>query len=118
MVSEGNASISPGRTALIPLFLRKLPMGLKMTVYNFGPTMAPQGKTVVKVKVTIPNTLPGLKDFYMAGQWVRVGGGIPTCLSMGREAVRLICRRDRVKFSGEVPTALIPWPVRQAEQAR
>lgn len=149
---------------------------LKMTVYNFDPTLAPSGKTVVKVKietsypfwknlakdreryeaekeriaqeviqrleerfpgfsqqvemkdvaspvtferytgnwqasyegflptpksvrVTIPNTLPGLKKFYMAGQWVRPGGGIPTGIGMGREAIRLICKQDGVKFS-------------------
>jgi phytoene dehydrogenase-like protein len=148
---------------------------LKLTIYNFDPTLAPQGKTVVKVKietpytfwrnlakereryeaekerialevidrldqrfpgfsgqvemvdvaspatferytgnwqasyegflptpkstrVAIPNTLPGLTNFYMAGQWVRAGGGIPTGIITGREAVRLICKQDRVKF--------------------
>jgi phytoene desaturase len=149
---------------------------LKMTVYNFDPTLAPQGKTLVNVKIqtrydywkeliddresydaekerialeviqrldqrfpgfasqvemadvatpmtferytgvwqasyegflptpeavrsAIPNKLPGLENFYMAGQWVRVGGGIPTGVSMGREAVMQICKKDGVKFN-------------------
>jgi phytoene dehydrogenase-like protein len=146
-----------------------------MTVYNFDPTLAPQGKTVMKVKIetsyeywkdlvkdrerydaekeriaqeviqrlderfpgfaaqvemidvaspvtferytgnwqasyegflptpqsvriAIPNTLPGLRNFYLAGQWVRAGGGIPTGVSLGREAVMQICKKDGVKF--------------------
>jgi phytoene dehydrogenase-like protein len=151
---------------------------LKMTVYNFDPTLAPKGKTLVNVKIqtrydywkelindreryeaekerialeviqrldqrfpgfaaqvemtdvatpmtferytgnwhasyegflptpktvksAIPNRLPGLKNFYMAGQWVRVGGGIPTGVSMGREAVMCICKEDGVEFQGK-----------------
>jgi phytoene dehydrogenase-like protein len=50
------------------------------------------------VRVTIPNTLPGLRNFYMAGQWVRVGGGIPGGVEMGRNAVMQIYKQDRVKF--------------------
>jgi glutamate-1-semialdehyde aminotransferase len=30
---------------------------------------------------------------------VRVGGGIPTGVSMGREAVMQICKKDGVKFN-------------------
>jgi phytoene dehydrogenase-like protein len=148
---------------------------LKMTVYNFDPTLAPEGKTLITVKVptryqywkelvrdreryeaekeriarecllrldqrfpgfagqvemidvatpatferytgnwqasyegflptpksvryAIPNRLPGLDNFYMAGQWVRAGGGIPTGVQMGREAVIRICKEDGVRF--------------------
>ncbi|MEW5848322.1 MAG: NAD(P)/FAD-dependent oxidoreductase [Myxococcota bacterium] len=39
-------------------------------------------------------TLPGLDNFFMAGQWVEPGGGIPTVLMSGREAVHLMCKRD------------------------
>ena len=148
---------------------------LKMTVYSFDPTLAPEGKTLVTLKIqtrysywkelakdrerylaekeriahdvilrleerfpgfagqvemidvatpvtferytgnwqasyegflptpktarfAIPNRLPGLRNFYMAGQWVRAGGGIPTGVQMGREAVMRICREDGVRF--------------------
>jgi phytoene dehydrogenase-like protein len=156
----------------------KLLERLKMTIYNFDPTLAPAGRTLVKVKietcydywknlvndrncyeaekdriatevirrlddrfpglasrvemvdvatpvtferytgnwqasyegflptpqsvrVAIPMTLPGLDHFYMAGQWVRAGGGIPTSINMGREAIQQICKKDRVKFHGK-----------------
>jgi phytoene dehydrogenase-like protein len=150
---------------------------LKFTVYNFDPTLAPEGRTVIKVRISspfgywkelvknrpaydaekdriardviqrldqrfpglsdevemvdvatpvtferytgnwqasfegflptpktmtasIPLTLPGLENLHMAGQWVRVGGGIPTGVATGREAIIRICRKDGVKFQG------------------
>ncbi len=47
----------------------------------------------------VRRTLPGLKDFYMAGQWVIPGGGVPPCLFSGRHAVQLLCREDGKPFS-------------------
>lgn len=46
----------------------------------------------------IDKTLPGLKDFYMAGQWVEPGGGLPAALMSARNAVQIICREDDKKF--------------------
>jgi phytoene dehydrogenase-like protein len=43
-------------------------------------------------------TLPGLKDFYMAGQWVEPGGGLPSALLSGRNLTQIICKRDKKKF--------------------
>ncbi|MGA1873177.1 MAG: phytoene desaturase family protein [Thermoplasmatota archaeon] len=48
-------------------------------------------------------TLPGLEDFYMAGQWVFMGGGVPGAIMSGRHLVQMICRKDRRKFSASVP---------------
>jgi phytoene dehydrogenase-like protein len=52
------------------------------------------------VRFAIPNRLPGLDNFYMAGQWVRAGGGIPTGVQMGRAAVMAICKEDGAAFRG------------------
>jgi phytoene desaturase len=49
----------------------------------------------------LPQTLPGLENFYMAGQWVEPGGGVPTVLGSGRQAVQLICHHDKVSFAVE-----------------
>jgi phytoene dehydrogenase-like protein len=46
----------------------------------------------------IPKTLPGLDCFYMAGQWVEPGGGVPTVAVSGRNVVQFICDRDRRRF--------------------
>ena len=43
--------------------------------------------------------LPGLKDFYMAGQWVEPGGGLPTAILSGRNVAQIICKEDRKSFT-------------------
>ena len=47
---------------------------------------------------SIPKTLPGLENFYMAGQWVQAGGGLPSGLATGREVIMRMCKKDGVKF--------------------
>ena len=47
---------------------------------------------------TIKKELPGLKKFYMIGQWVMPGGGVTSGLTMGRDLARIICARDHRKF--------------------
>jgi phytoene dehydrogenase-like protein len=44
-------------------------------------------------------TLPGLKNFYMAGQWVETGGGLPPSALSGRYVTQLICARDKKRFT-------------------
>ncbi|MBN1937480.1 MAG: NAD(P)/FAD-dependent oxidoreductase [Anaerolineae bacterium] len=45
-----------------------------------------------------PKTLPGLDGFFMAGQWVEPGGGVPTVLCSGRQAIQLLCHREKRLF--------------------
>lgn len=40
----------------------------------------------------IPKTLPGLRNFWMAGQWVELGGGIPMVALSGRNVIQLIAK--------------------------
>jgi phytoene desaturase len=54
--------------------------------------------TPKNIMTFIPRTLPGLANFYMAGQWVMPGGGVPTCLYSGRHIVQILCHRDRKQF--------------------
>lgn len=42
--------------------------------------------------------LPGLKNFYMAGQWVEPGGGLPSAILSGRNVTQIICKEDKKKF--------------------
>jgi phytoene dehydrogenase-like protein len=39
----------------------------------------------------LPKTLPGLRNFYMAGQWVEPGGGVPMAAASGRNAIQMMC---------------------------
>jgi phytoene dehydrogenase-like protein len=45
------------------------------------------------------NTLPGLENFIMVGQWVMPGGGLPSGLMTARSAMRSICKQDHVPFA-------------------
>ncbi|MBA7471108.1 4,4'-diapophytoene desaturase (4,4'-diapolycopene-forming) [subsurface metagenome] len=47
-------------------------------------------------------TLPGLQNFNMCGQWVEPGGGLPTGVMSGRRLVRALCKQDRRKFQTTV----------------
>lgn len=59
----------------------------------------------------LPNTLPGLEHFYMVGQWVMPGGGLPSGPMTAKPAVKAICKADQVPF-------VTHEPVRDAELVR
>ena len=46
----------------------------------------------------VKRTLPGLDNFFMAGQWVVPGGGVIPTLVSGKHAAMLMCRRDGKAF--------------------
>ncbi len=54
----------------------------------------------------LPRQLPGLGSFYMTGQWVLPGGGVPMCMAGARRLVKQICKDDGFKF--KVMGGLIP----------
>lgn len=43
-------------------------------------------------------TLPGLRNFHMAGQWVEVGGGLPSAAFSGRHVIQILCKQDGKRF--------------------
>jgi phytoene dehydrogenase-like protein len=55
---------------------------------------SPQGWQVTVQNLThnLPCKLDGLERFYMAGQWVRMGGGITGGVLSARDTIRQICR--------------------------
>lgn len=55
----------------------------------------PTGKNM---NMRMSKTLPGLAGFYMTGQWVNPGGGLPPAVSSGRHVIQLICREDGRRF--------------------
>jgi len=46
----------------------------------------------------IEMTLPGLKNFYMAGQWLFPGGGVPPAGQSGKWVAQYLCKKDRKAF--------------------
>ena len=47
--------------------------------------------------------LPGLGDFYMIGQWVEPGGGVPPAALSGRNVAQIICKGDKKPFVTTTP---------------
>ncbi|HLP59855.1 MAG TPA: NAD(P)/FAD-dependent oxidoreductase, partial [Candidatus Deferrimicrobium sp.] len=48
---------------------------------------------------TLPAVLPGLKDFYMVGQWISPGGGLPSGLLTARDVSKTICRDNHLPWN-------------------
>jgi phytoene desaturase len=46
----------------------------------------------------VDKKLAGLRGFYMAGQWVELGGGIPLAVMSGRQVVQLMCADEGRDF--------------------
>lgn len=60
-------------------------------------------KRTMKTPMQMSNTLPGLGNFYMAGQWVVPGGGMPAAALSGRHTIQIICKQDKKKFVTSTP---------------
>jgi phytoene dehydrogenase-like protein len=59
--------------------------------------------TTQTLGMRMSKTLPGLENFYMAGQWVEPGGGVPTAAMSGRNVIQIICHQDKKPFVTSVP---------------
>jgi phytoene dehydrogenase-like protein len=55
--------------------------------------------------MSMNKTLPGLKNFYMCGQWVEPGGGVPSAALSARNLIQVICKQDRKSFVSNIPSA-------------
>lgn len=66
--------------------------GWMITPENAGTVMKP-----------LSQKLPGLESFYLCGQWVEPGGGLPTGVMSARRLLQSICKEDGRKFSADTP---------------
>ncbi|MHB0858774.1 MAG: phytoene desaturase family protein [Anaerolineae bacterium] len=55
--------------------------------------------TPATVTARVEKTIPGLQNLYLAGQWLQPGGGLPTAAMTARDAIQLICHKDRRPFT-------------------
>jgi len=56
----------------------------------------PSGKNLMD---NINPVLPGLKKFFMAGQWLFPGGGLPPAGQSGKWAIQYICKEEGISFN-------------------
>jgi phytoene dehydrogenase-like protein len=55
-------------------------------------------KTMLMMVQGMSKRLPGLDNFYLAGQWVEPGGSVPISAMSGRNAIQLICAEEDRPF--------------------
>jgi phytoene dehydrogenase-like protein len=51
----------------------------------------------------VNKTLPGLKNFWMAGHWVEPGGTVTLAAASGKNAIQMICNQDGKTFNTYFP---------------
>ena len=54
------------------------------------------------LRVRVPKRLPGLENFFMAGQWVEPGGGIAPALASGKQVIQELCRGEGRLFTDTI----------------
>jgi len=59
--------------------------------------------TAKTMRMRMSKTLPGLDSFYMAGQWVEPGGGLPPAVMSGRHSIQILCKKDKKRFVTTTP---------------
>lgn len=57
----------------------------------------PTSKNITK---SLKIKLPGLKNFFMCGQWLFPGGGLPPAAQSGKWVIQLMCRQDKKSSEG------------------
>lgn len=60
-------------------------------------------ETVPLMILGVPKTLPGLKNFYMAGHWVEPGGTVTLAAASGRNVIWLLCAQEGRTFHATLP---------------
>jgi phytoene dehydrogenase-like protein len=60
-------------------------------------------ETLPMMIVGVPKTLPGLKNFMLAGHWVEPGGTVTLAAASGKNAIQVICDQDGKTFKAQLP---------------
>ncbi len=60
-------------------------------------------QTMMMMVLGMKKTIPGLKNFYVCGQWVEPGGSVPVVAMSGRNVIQMICASDHKPFKTITP---------------
>jgi phytoene dehydrogenase-like protein len=88
----------PGLAPKVEMWDVSTPLTYERYTGNWQGTFLGWRITTKTLRLRMGKTLPHLENFYMAGQWLEPGGGVPTAALSGRDAVQLLCRQDRKPF--------------------
>jgi phytoene dehydrogenase-like protein len=93
----------PGLTGQVEMRDVATPVTLARYTGNWRGSFMGWRVTQETFNLRMKKTLPGLGQFYMVGQWVEPGGGLPPAALSGRHVTQLICKRDGKEFMTRVP---------------
>ncbi|NIO08539.1 MAG: NAD(P)/FAD-dependent oxidoreductase, partial [Deltaproteobacteria bacterium] len=93
----------PGLAAQVEMRDVATPMTFERYTGNWQGTYEGWLITTKNLRMRMSKTLPGLANFYMAGQWVQPGGGLPPAVMTGRHVAQIICKNDKKKFVTSTP---------------
>ncbi len=96
-------SLYPGISKQIEMVDVATPMTFERYTANWKGSFEGWLITTENLMLLMKKTLPGLNNFYMAGQWVQQGGGLPSGVMTAREAIQMICKKDDKKFKTSEP---------------
>jgi phytoene dehydrogenase-like protein len=93
----------PGLAAQVEMCDVATPMTFERYTGNWQGSFEGWLFTPKTLGMRMSKTLPGLENFYMAGQWVEPGGGLPAVAMSGRNVVQIICKQDKRRFVTKTP---------------
>ena len=91
---EGPGRRFPGLAGLVEMVDVATPTTFERYTGNWRASFEGWLPTPANLSADMRRTLPGLDSFYMVGQWVAPGGGLPSGVMTGREVVQLMCHKD------------------------
>ena len=97
-VIEAYEQIWPGISGKVKMTNVATPLTFVRITGNWKASFTGWKTTPEQGMATISKTLPGLKNFWMVGQWVCPGGGLPSGVITGREVVWRQCQQDKKPF--------------------
>jgi phytoene dehydrogenase-like protein len=88
----------PGLAGKVEMRDVSTPLTFEASTGNWQGTFLSWKITTGTLRLRMSKSLPKLKNFYMAGQWVEPGGGVPTAALSARDAIQFMCKGDKKSF--------------------
>lgn len=98
IVIESLEELYPGISVQVEVIDVATPMTYERYTGNWQGSMEGWLPSTKGFGLRMRKDLPGLKNFFMAGQWVEPGGGIPTAALSGRNLMKKLCKKDHTQF--------------------
>jgi phytoene dehydrogenase-like protein len=93
----------PGLAAKVEMYDVATPMTWERYTGNWRGSYEGWLPSAQSLMMRMSKTLPGLNNFYMVGQWVEPGGGLPRAAISGRNVTQIICKNDKRPFVTTMP---------------